>query len=492
MVLLGVSAMLLTMLTTQVAGPSPAPREFRGVWVATVDNIDWPSKPGLSTSVQKRELLAILDKAAALRLNAVVFQVRPMADALYRSPLEPWSYFLTGKQGLAPDPEWDPLAFAVTEAHLRGLELHAWLNPFRAKHPADKSPLADSHVGRTHPAWVKSYGKFLWLDPGELQAREHSLNVVLDIVKRYDVDGIHIDDYFYPYPEHDPKAPKGKKTVLDFPDEPSWNVYREAGGSLARNDWRRQNVDRFIQEMYKRVKTAKPWVKVGISPFGIYRPGYPATVQGGFDQYAQIYADPKLWLEQGWCDYLSPQLYWKIDSKQPYAELLKWWLMHNPKERFIWPGSYTSLVRPENKDWPVQEIVEQIALSRHNPPGAGHIHFSAVALMKDSKGLGQALKKGPYSKPALTPALTWLRVRKPNPPSVVLKGENLVWSHTRPDGVRFWVLYVCRSGKWEYVRALPKEQRELSVEELGKAEKVSLAAFDRYGQESGFDVVNLK
>lgn len=476
--------MLFGSLTVSGAEPIEAPREFRGVWVATVDNIDWPSRPGLSTGDQKRELVAILDKATSLHLNAVIFQVRPMCDAFYQSRLEPWSSFLTGKQGKAPDPFWDPLQFAVDEAHKRGLELHAWLNPFRAKHSSSKANLSAEHVAVAHPTWVKSYGKSLWLDPGDLDAREYSLSVVLDVVQRYDVDGVHIDDYFYPYPEPDPAAPKGSKAILPFPDDASWKIYRDAGGTLNRPDWRRQNVDRFIQELYKRVKTVKPWVKVGISPFGIYRPGIPASVKAGFDQYAHLYADPKLWLEAGWCDYLAPQLYWKIDSAQSYTALLQWWLEHNPKGRYVWPGSFTSLVRPENKDWPVKEILDQVEASRVNASGAGHVHFSAVALLKDEKGLGKALREGPYARQAIVPPLTWAGGRKPISPGIGLHGDKLKWAFSKPASVRFWAIYTHRDGVWMLLRLLPRERMEIPVAECGGADKVAVSAVDLYGQES--------
>src|SRR5437773_2770134 len=213
-------------------------REFRGVWVATVSNIDWPSEPGLSTQQQKDELIAILDRAAALNLNAVILQVRPAADALYDSKLEPWSEYLTGEMGKPPNPYWDPLAFAITEAHNRGLELHALFNPYRARHPSAKSPVSPTHISVTHPELVRKYGQYLWMDPGEPAVREHTIGVIVDVVKRYDIDGVHIDDYFYPYAEFDSA---GKK--IDFPDSASYARYRAGGGTLERDDWRRENVN---------------------------------------------------------------------------------------------------------------------------------------------------------------------------------------------------------------------------------------------------------
>jgi uncharacterized lipoprotein YddW (UPF0748 family) len=226
--------------------PPPLPREFRGVWVATVGNMDWPSKPGLSTAEQQRELLAILDRSAELRLNAVIFQVRPAGDALYKSSIEPWSEVLTGIMGQAPSPSWDPLQFAIEEAHKRGLELHAWFNPYRAQTPVMKSPIHQTHLSKRKPEWVVKYGRHLWMDPGIPDVRKNTIKVVLDVVKRYDVDGIHIDDYFYPYRENDPAT----KRQIAFPDDKSYAQYRRNGGTLERDDWRRDNVNTLVRELY--------------------------------------------------------------------------------------------------------------------------------------------------------------------------------------------------------------------------------------------------
>ncbi len=311
--------------------PAPA-REFRAAWIATVGNSCWPSKPGLTTAQQKAELLAILDRAAALKLNAVIFQVRPACDALYQSSIEPWSEYLTGIQGRAPSPFYDPLAFAVAEAHKRGLELHAWFNPFRAHHAQAVSPIAPNHVSRAHPEWVRPYGKLLWLDPGEPAVRDYSVRVVMDVVKRYDVDGVHFDDYFYPYAETNSAGVK-----MDFHDDATWKKFGASSG-LARDDWRRHNVDLFINEIYHHIKAEKPWVKFGISPFGIWRPQNPPGIKG-FDAYSEIYADSLKWLHEGWCDYFSPQLYWGIEPPaQSFPALLAWWNGQNIRHRHIWPG----------------------------------------------------------------------------------------------------------------------------------------------------------
>ena len=270
---------------------------------------------------------ADLDAARAANFNAVVFQARPCCDAMYKSSLEPWSEFLTGESGKAPLGDFDPLAEWVAAAHERGMELHAWVNPFRARHFDEKKPAAASHISRTRPELVKEYDRFQWLDPGEAEAQEHTFRVIADLLARYDLDGLHIDDYFYPYP----------KGTDPFPDGPSWDKYRSGGGPLARDDWRRDNINRFVKRLYETTKATKRPVKVGISPFGIWKPGYPAGVDG-MDSTVKIFADAKLWLREGWMDYCSPQLYWKIDApKQPFEPLLAWWSGENVRHRALWP-----------------------------------------------------------------------------------------------------------------------------------------------------------
>ena len=259
--------------------------------------------------------------ASSLKINAVVFQVRPGADALYASPYEPWSQFLTGRQGRAPEPPWDPLAFAVEQAHKRGLELHAWFNPYRAAYKRDTLDRAHAHQHRPIRGSCARTGAFLWMDPGDPEVRRRSLRAIVDVVKRYDVDGVHIDDYFYPYPENDPRESRSI-----FPTRPPTRAIVKDGGKLAKDDWRRDNVDKLVEAFYKGVHAAKPWVKVGISPFGIWRPGNPPQIKG-FDAYAEIYADSKKWLQNGWVDYLAPQLYWPIaPPDQSFPVLYDWWL----------------------------------------------------------------------------------------------------------------------------------------------------------------------
>lgn len=394
----------------------PVPREFRAVWVATVSNLDWPSRPGLTTEAQQRELIAILDKAAAVHLNAIIFQVRPAGDALYASKLEPWSYFLTGRQGRAPEPLYDPLAFAITEAHKRGMELHAWFNPYRAKHPDDTSRTASPmHLSRTRPALVHKYGPYEWMDPGEPEVRRRTMDVVLDVVKRYDIDGVHIDDYFYPYQE------RNRRGLIPFPDQRSWAAYKAKGGPLERDDWRRQNVDLLIEELYAGIKRTKPWVKFGISPFGIWRPGSPPSVSG-LDSYSTLYADSRKWLNEGWLDYFTPQIYWKLDApRQPYADLLAWWRVQNTKQRNIWPGNYTGRASARRRPpWKVSDLFDQIQETRAQlSPSSGNVHFSMDAFMVNTDSMDERLASGLYAEPALVPPSPWLANGAPDAPLVV-------------------------------------------------------------------------
>lgn len=373
-----------------VLAPLRAAPEFRGAWVTTVFNLDWPSKPGLPAAEQKAELRTILNRAQQLKLNAILLQVRSVSDACYSSQREPWSEFLSGKQGR--DPGYDPLAFAIAEAHARGIELHAWFNPFRAgTKPAGS--YAANHITHTHPEWVRPYGTQLWVDPGEPDARRYILDVILDVVKRYDIDGVHIDDYFYPYPV------KG----AEFPDDASWRRYG-AGSGLTRADWRRDNINRFVEALYRGVKAEKPSVRVGISPFGIWRPHVPATIEAQLDAYAQLYADARHWLSEGWCDYLAPQLYWSTEpAKQSFPVLLNWWREQSRAGRPVWPGIATERI---GKSRPAEEIARQIALTRQGLASEavpGNIQWSMKALMQDQGGVDEVLQREVYSERAEPP-----------------------------------------------------------------------------------------
>jgi uncharacterized lipoprotein YddW (UPF0748 family) len=460
----------------------PIAREFRGVWVASVDNIDWPSRPGLPPCDQQAELVALLDRAVALHLNAIILQVRPAADALYASKLEPWSEYLTGVQGKAPSPWYDPLAFAVKEAHARGLELHAWFNPYRARQAGAKSRPSPSHVSRTMPSYVKPYGKYLWMDPGEPAVRKRTLRVVLDVVRRYDIDGVHIDDYFYPYQEYDRRG-----RVIDFPDTRSWKRYRKNGGKLARDDWRRHNVDQLVQELYAGVHAVKPWVKFGISPFGIWRPGNPESIKG-YDAYDRLYADSRKWLRNGWVDYWTPQLYWPIAQEpQSYTTLLGWWSEQNVKGRHMWPGNYTNKVGfGRDQGWPVGELLDEIRVTRAQSGATGNVHFSMTAFLSTSDSLGAALAASVYSEPALVPASPWMGSGAPGRPSVRVRPQTdtlvVELQPAKKSELSLWTVRTLGpDGIWATV-ILPGAARNVML--AGETRDVVVTAVGRTGIES--------
>ncbi|QDS98285.1 glycoside hydrolase family 10 protein [Adhaeretor mobilis] len=497
--LLLIAALANNAYCQQSKSETPAPRrEFRAAWIATVANIDWPSKPGLSTREQKEELLSLIERAAELNLNAIVFQVRPHCDALYASELEPWSEYLTGTQGKAPEPFYDPLEMAIEECHRRGIELHAWFNPYRASHPSGKSELSDSHISKTVPEAVREYGKHLWLDPGDKSAARHSLEVILDVVRRYDVDGIHFDDYFYPYPISDKE---GKP--VDFPDDASWQAAQAAGEKLSRNDWRRQNVDQFIAQVGQEIKKVKPWVKYGISPFGIWRPGHPKSVVG-FDAYEKLYADSLKWFREGSVDYLTPQLYWRMNSSgQSYPRLLNWWHEQNEQGRHLWPGQYTSkLFAGGSARWPAEEIVAQVWATRAQEGASGNVHFSMKALARNSGGIADVLKAGPYHEPALVPASPWLAPSSEalaTPVVSVKQDGELAAISLSSDGGQLpwqWALAAKYGEHWQ-IDVLPGHEKSTQIPTTltrhgvtYSLESVALSAVDRLGQQSDYSTTN--
>jgi uncharacterized lipoprotein YddW (UPF0748 family) len=446
--------------TTRPSGAVPAElppalaREFRGLWVATYQNIDWPSRPGLDAGHQKAELIAILDRAVLLHLNAIVLQVRPCCDALYDSKLEPWSAFLTGKMGAAPKPYYDPLAFAVAECHQRGLELHAWFNPFRARARGDKTPAARNYITNTHPELVRAAGDVLMLDPGDPRSRGWSLGVIMDVVRRYDIDGVHLDDYFYPYPVKDVYKP------ADFPDEALWQRYLKGGGKLSRGDWRRDNINTFVRLVYASIKKEKPWVKFGISPFGIWRPGQPAGITAALDAYEAIYADSRAWLANGWVDYLSPQLYWPTDEKEhSFAALLQWWSGQNPQRRHLWPGMKV-FGWPGLKGTPAEEMAAEIELTRRQPGASGDVLWRAGFLMRNGNGVPAALARI-YAAPALVPASPWLGGLPAGKPLLIPRKTgreiSLTWKPAGGEPVWQWLVQEKFGENWR-TEILPAAQ----------------------------------
>ena len=457
----------------------PIPREFRGVWVAAVSNLDWPSRPGLPVDVQRAELIAILDRAVGLGLNAVILQVRPSGDALYPSPHEPWSEYLTGQMGRAPQPFYDPLEFAIREAHRRGLELHAWFNPFRARDPSAKQPASPDHISRAHPGLVRRYGSYLWMDPSEPAVQDQAVRVILDVATRYDVDGIHIDDYFYPYRENDSRG-----RTIPFPDDAGYERYRASGGRLERSDWRRSNVDRFVERLYGELKGVRPKVKFGISPFGIWRPGYPSQIRG-LDAYEEIYADARKWLNNGWLDYFVPQLYWPVNQHaQAFPVLLDWWVGENHSGRHIWPGSFSDRVTEGR--WPASEIVAQVQATRGNPGATGNVFFRMKSLMSTQNGLAESLVATPYTRQALVPPSPWLDRGAPARPAVTVQRRttaqtSLALAPLGLEQVFLWTVRWRTPLGWN-TRVIPGAEREVHL--TGAPERIVVTAVGRTGNES--------
>lgn len=453
-------------LTTELVDPAHR-RELRGVWIATVSNINFPSRPGLSASAAQAELDAIVDLTADVGMNAIVFQVRPECDALYRSSLEPWSRFLTGTQG--QDPGYDPLADLIERAHARGVEVHAWLNPYRAKSSASSTAVAP-HLSITQSAHAHRYGNFVWMDPAALPVQSALQSVVEDIVTRYDVDGLHFDDYFYPYPNGE-----------DFPDDSTWAEYQGNGGTLARDDWRRDNVNRMVEAIYARVTEVAPHVRFGISPFGIYRPGMPAGING-LDQYAAIFADPVLWMDRGWVDYLAPQLYWpSTQTAQAYGPLVDWWSALAHDGRVIVPGNFLSKLG-DSASWSVDEFRTQVRLTRAEAPeaAAGNIWFTIAPLESNRDGIADVFRDELYPTPALPPALPGRSASAPMPPGLSVEGDALRIEAAAPTALKGHVIYVDQGGQWVVQQILPTERTQVIL----PPGRYAVTSVDRFSQES--------
>ncbi len=430
------------------------PQEMRGAWLATVHNIDWPSVPGGSPSEQQAELLEMLERAQKLGLNTILFQVRDVADAFYPSELEPWSAFLTGHQGR--DPGWDPLAFAIAESHKRGLELHAWLNPYRVGY-LKQNRFDPGHIFRQRPDLVRLYDDSYWLDPGNPDSEAHILSVVEDIVSRYrDLDGLHYDDYFYPYP----------KAGLLFRDNVTQKAY---AGIEDPDNWRRENIDRLIFKTYRLIKEINPYLSFGVSPFGIWRNDQPRGVRG-LESYHELFADSRKWLRQGWVDYMAPQFYWAPDApRQPFGEMLDWWIEQNIQGRHVITGINVADLRTSG-NVNFREILKKVTLRREYRAD-GEIYYS---LGKINTPEWQANVRSLYPYQAL-PALVGPKrpplpaprinitldssnaVKQPVADTASGNGVSPVWQLSwgaqavrEPNRLKYWVLYYLREGIWNY------------------------------------------
>jgi uncharacterized lipoprotein YddW (UPF0748 family) len=403
--------LLFTLFYISCFAQSPV-YEFRGVWIASVDNIDWPRPKQYNVDSQKTEFIRQLDMHKANGMNAVVVQVRPATDAFYPSPFEPWSQWLTGKQGKPPSPYYDPLQFTIEEAHKRGFEYHAWCNPYRATFLIGKSSIAPAHITKLHPEWFLSYGGTLYFDPGNKDGQKWVVDVIQDMVKRYDIDAIHMDDYFYPY----------RIAGKEFPDTAS---YRKYGNGMNKEDWRRSNTDSIIRQLSVMIKKEKPWVKFGISPFGVWRnksrDPEGSDTQAGQTNYDDLYADILLWTKNGWIDYVTPQLYWEIGfQRADYVTLLDWWSKHAyGRHMYIGMGIYRAYEK--NPAWKQKsQLPRQIELLRKYPTVQGSIYFSSTSFYGNPNGWNDVLRNNYYKTPALIPEMDWLP-KKPAVKSVAEK-----------------------------------------------------------------------
>lgn len=384
-------------------------REFRAAWIQSVNG----QFRGMPTEKLKQNLIGQLNSLQKAGINAIIFQVRPEADALYASRLEPWSRFLTGVQGKAPEPYWDPMQFMIDECHKRGMEFHAWINPYRTKTTL-KSELAPNHVYNIHPEWFVTYGDQLYFDPALPESRRHICMVVSDIVSRYDVDAIHMDDYFYPYPI------KGK----DFPDDASFA--RFGGGFSNKGDWRRSNVNVLIKKLHETIREIKPWVKFGVSPFGIYRNESSDPLGSktkGLQNYDDLYADVLLWAREGWIDYNIPQIYWHIGHPvADYETLVKWW-GRNTENRplFIGQSVMNTVQNADPKNPSINQLPRKMALQRAYQTIGGSCQWPASAVVENAGKYRDALIAEYHKYPALPPVFDFMdneapaKVRKMKP-----------------------------------------------------------------------------
>lgn len=414
--------------------------EFRAVWIATVGNIDWPSKKDLPVEQQKEEFIHLLDMHKTNGMNAIIMQIRPAADAFYPSRFEPWSEYLTGKQGWPPTPYYDPLQFMIEETHKRGMEFHAWINPYRAVFNVNRSSVAPGHITRLFPQWFVTYGNTMYFDPAIPEVREHVNRVVRDVVERYDLDAIHFDDYFYPY----------RLAGREFPDEMSYTKY---GNGIDKGDWRRNNVDTIIRMLSETIKSVNPRVKFGISPFGVWRNNSKdprgSASQGGLTNYDDLYADILLWLQQGWVDYVAPQLYWETTHRLAgFNMLLTWWANNTfGKQLYIGHGIYRALETRGGSWRNPNEIPVQIQGVRANANVHGSVYFSSGSFSRNPNGWCDSLRNNYYRYPALIPPMKWIDSIPPIAPlSDILNEDQIRLFYRGAEPIKGFAIYTVSPG----------------------------------------------
>jgi uncharacterized lipoprotein YddW (UPF0748 family) len=451
-------------LATSVKSQTFPKRELRAAWIATVVNIDWPSRKGLSAHQQQTEYVKLLDLLKSVGMNSVIVQVRPTADSFYPSSYEPWSEYLSGVQGKSPEPYYNPLSFLIQEAKKRNLEFHAWFNPYRVS-MKDTFNFAEGHPIHKHPEWFLKYGGKWYFDPGHPEAQEFVLQSIMETVKHYDLDAVHFDDYFYPY----------RIANQVFPDSSSYAQYGKNAFSNV-DDWRRNNVDYFVKELASRIKREKPHVKFGISPFGVWRnidkdPEGSAT-QAGQTNYDDLYADVLKWLKEGWIDYVTPQLYWNIGFKvADYSVLVDWWSKHSyGKHVYIGQGIY----RVGGKGWEnPNEISNQVSLNRNYTEVKGSMYFNSKTFLENKLGVNQKMKSI-YRHPALIPTMSWIDAIPPLVPDLKNangsqgNGVQLTWSDSTASDASYYVVYRYKKGNLvsfdnpaNIIAVIPREPMEV-------------------------------
>ncbi len=473
-------------------------REFRGVWVATVVNIDWPKNGNDSAEKQKTDFLKILDFYERENYNAVIVQVRAAGDALYQSDYAPYSRFLTGEEGTAPKWNTDVLEWMINETHERGMEFHAWLNPYRATFDENFEVLSETHDYCTHPEWIVHYGKKNYYNPGLPEVRNHFSNIIAELVTNYDVDAIHFDDYFYPY--------KVLNEVFD--DSVAFKKYAQEHQKL--DDWRRSNIDSLVRQSHETIKSIKPWVQFGISPFGVWKNNNTdpkgSDTKAGQTTYEDLYADPLLWMEKGWIDYLAPQVYWSMDLPvASHRKIVDWWAKNNYNTNlYVGNGPY-KIRNNSDKAWEEKkELPMQLELARNTPQIQGNIMFSAKSLMTDKDDVVEYIHKKYYKKPALNPISSLAKNHKTKAPKLVSSSKydtELTLEFNDLNNIRFALVY--SSGiRVKDTYDIKKLRSKIYVEKNNTSLNIPLdqlkkkynaiSFIDVYGKETTPIIINLK
>jgi len=480
---------------------SPPKNEFRAIWIATVVNIDWPKKGADPIEKQQADFIEILDTYKKLNFNAVIVQIRGVGDAFYPSVQAPWSKYLTGKEGRAPSPYYDPLKWMITESHARGFEFHAWMNPYRATMNLNTSVLSSTHDYVRHPAWMIKYGGKYYYDPALPEVQTHLIEIVDEVVRNYDIDAIHFDDYFYPY----------KIKGQNFDDSKSFKKY---GGGRSLADWRRSNTNAFVKNTSLSIKKIKPWVQFGISPFGVWRnksvDPKGSDTRSGQTNYDDLFADPMAWMENSWVDYVLPQLYWNIDHQTAsYTKLLKWW-SENSKNTAVYIGNSSYKINTDKiEKWNIpSEIPNQIDVTRTYKNVGGNAFFSANSFLNRNKVVSQLLKDNQFRYPALPPVVpNSVRVVQdvPTVSNYTKDLHNAVFSLQYPlvSKVRYVLVYKAGNAKKidvnnpsQIIDKFPiKEKGDpisvvVPINSLEKSSSYAVSFIDYYGNESAATPLN--